>query len=164
MISALFLKKPIFERHTAADGGFSRAKLCPYRQFTETGARLYRGRCKTHSKFQPPRAATAETGTMRGGGAAKGERADGEKCGRHHEKGRGRAREHYAERRGKRRAAHGTAKAYTPQAAKGEREQCKQRRRAKQLRRGGKIMRYAPQTRFLCGFRVEGQEFSEIKL
>ena len=71
MISALFLKKPIFGQYTAADGGFSRAKLCPYRQFTETGARLYRGRCKTRSKFQPPRAATVETGIMRGGEAVR---------------------------------------------------------------------------------------------
>ena len=71
MISALFLKKPIFGQYTAADGGFSRAKLFPYRQFTETGARLYRGRRKTRSKFQPPRAATVETGTMRGGEAAR---------------------------------------------------------------------------------------------
>lgn len=71
MISALFLKKPIFGQYTAADGGFSRAKLFPYRQFTETGARLYRGRRKTRSKFQPPRAATVETGIMRGGEAAR---------------------------------------------------------------------------------------------
>lgn len=61
MISALFLKKPIFGQYTAADGGFSRAKLFPYRQFTETVARLYRGRRKTRSKFQPPRAATVES-------------------------------------------------------------------------------------------------------
>ena len=78
MISALFLKKPIFGQYTAADGGFSRAKLFPYRQFTETGARLYRGRRKTRSKFQPPRAATVETGTMRGGEAVR-ERARTEK-------------------------------------------------------------------------------------
>ena len=71
MISALFLKKPIFGQYTAADGGFSRAKLFPYRQFTETGARLYRGRRKTRSKFQPPRAATVETGIMRGGEAVR---------------------------------------------------------------------------------------------
>ena len=80
MISALFLKKPIFGQYTAADGGFSRAKLFPYRQFTETGARLYRGRRKTRSKFQPPRAATVETGIMRGGEAVR-ERARAKRSG-----------------------------------------------------------------------------------
>ena len=102
-------------------------------------------------------------GTMRGGEAVRERvrteksagctmRKDGEERG-----GTMRA----VRRRGR---ARGTAKAYTPQAANGEREQCKQRRRAKQLRLGGKIMRYAPQTRSLCWLRGLRQEFSEIKL